>query len=287
MKQFFVMHYRFMMCRKRSRVCPRQGGSPVVASMTKRLPRWIISSLLLLSTGTHSAASQRVYLIHGFGSNPLSMAKLERSLRKDGFQTANYSYNSLYKDLDTLGKHLSREIAALHEDSVSFVTHSMGALVVRAMYRYIDSSSRFPTVNRIVMITPPNKGAEIADFFSSKKIISLILGPNLAKMRTDSGSYANQLPKPRFCEIGVIIAVIKRRPWYNRSIDKVNDGFLTPERATLGIEKEVAVVPASHVLVTMKRQVVKMVLRFMKRGTFKPSGLDWGSSLLLTMFPGL
>ena len=272
MKQFLIMQVRSMVCRNPSHACSQRGGSPMVELMPKRQPRWIISSLLLLSIGTLSPASQRVYLIHGFGSNPLSMAKLERSLRKEGFQTSNYGYNSVYKDLDTLGEQLSHEIAALDEDSVSFVTHSMGALVVRAMYRYIEPNVRFPMVNRIVMIAPPNKGAEIADFFSSNKIISLILGPNLKKMRTDSGSYANRLPKPRFCEIGVIIAVKKHRPWHNRSIDKVNDGFLTPERATLGIEKEVAILQASHILVTMKRQAVKLVVRFIATGSFKPAG---------------
>lgn len=197
------------------------------------------------------------------------MAKLDRSIRKNGFLTTNYGYNSLYKDLDTLGAQLYRKISSLPEDTVSFVTHSMGALVVRSMYRFLDSTARFPIIRRTVMIAPPNKGAEIADFFSSNQVITAMLGPNLIKMRTDTGSYANKLPKPRFGEIGVIVGVRKRKFWFNRSAKDENDGFITPEKAVLGVEKEVAVLKASHVLITIKRPTIELVIRFLKTGSFR------------------
>ena len=230
-------------------------------------PRIILFLICYLTT--LASASQRIYLIHGFGSNPLSMAKISRSIKKNGISTTNYGYNSIYRDLDTLGAQLQRKIASLSEDTVSFVTHSMGALVVRSMYRFLDSTALFPVIHRIVMIAPPNKGAEIADFFSSKKIIAKILGPNLEKMRTDTGSYANKLPKPRFGEIGLIVGVKKRKFWFNRSVNDENDGFLTPEKAVLGIEKEIAVVDEAHIMMAMKRKTAKLVVNFLLTGSFK------------------
>ncbi len=231
--------------------------------------RYIVFLILFLfSTKTSIFASRRIYLLHGFGSNTISMTGIDRALRKEGFKTVNYGYPSITKDLDTLGKQLAQEIASLPEDSVSFVTHSMGALVVRAMFKYSHSYDRFPVVNRIVMIAPPNRGAEIADFFSSNKFFSSILGPNLVKMRTDSTSYANRLPKPICCEVGVIIAVIKKNPGKSKALNKETDGFLTPQRTILGIEKDVAFVKSSHILVTIKRPAIKLVLRFLKTGSF-------------------
>lgn len=269
-----LMEYtdRFTVSDRLHRECGMSKYSSVTIRRPGKFHQWtrLFLVLVLLVVGGIEA-SQCVYLIHGFGSNRLSMSKIGRSLRKNGFTVVNYGYNSLYKDLDTLGSELSREVAALTEDTVSFVTHSMGALVVRSMYRFIDTTARFPAVNRIVMIAPPNKGAEIADFFSSSRIISLIMGPNLEKMRTDSGSYVNRLPKPRFGEVGVIIAVQRRRPWFDRTSSPISDGFLTPARTTMGTEKEIAVIPSSHVLVTMKRPTVKLVLRFIRKGSFKRS----------------
>jgi triacylglycerol lipase len=223
----------------------------------------------IFTTASLASASQRVYLLHGFGSSPIAMAKIARAIEKKGLPTTNYGYNSLYRDLDSLGSRLRREIASIAEDTVSFVTHSMGALVVRSMYRFLDSTTRFPVIHRIVMIAPPNRGAEIADFFSSNPVIAKALGPNLVKMRSDSGSYANCLPKPRFGEIGVIVGVRRGKFWFNRSVKGENDGFLTPEKATLGVEKEIAVVKSSHILITVKREAVDLTLRFLFTGSFE------------------
>jgi pimeloyl-ACP methyl ester carboxylesterase len=223
----------------------------------------------IVFTASLASAAQRVYLIHGFGSSPLAMVKIARAIEKKGLPTTNYRYNSLYRDLDTLGARLRTEIASIPDDTVSFVTHSMGALVVRSMYRFLDSTARFPVIHRIVMIAPPNRGAQIADFFSSNPVIAKVLGPNLVKMRTDSGSYANSLPKPRFGEIGIIVGVRKGKFWFNRSAKDENDGFLTPEKTTLGVEKEIAVVKSSHILITVRQKAVDLTVRFLLTGSFK------------------
>jgi triacylglycerol esterase/lipase EstA (alpha/beta hydrolase family) len=224
---------------------------------------------MILAVASLAPASQRVYLLHGFGSSPIAMAKIARAIEKKGLPTTNYGYNSLYRDLDSLGSGLRREIASIPEDTVSFVTHSMGALVVRSMCRFLDSTARFPVIHRIVMIAPPNRGAQIADFFSSNPVIAKALGPNLVKMRTDSCSYANSLPKPRFGEIGIIVGMQKGKLWFNRTAGGVNDGFLTPEKTTLGVEKEIAVVKSTHILITVNRETVDLTIRFLLTGSFK------------------
>jgi hypothetical protein len=199
------------------------------------------------------------------------MVRLEDGLKKSGYSVKNYGYNSLYTDLDTLGLKLYREIAEIPEDSVSFVTHSMGALVVRSMYNYLDTARRFPVINKMVMLAPPNKGAEIADFFSSNALINTLLGPNLVKMRTDSCSYANKLPLPNRGEAGVIIGIKKKHFWFNSSIKEKNDSYLTPQRAILGIEKDLAIINEVHTLMTVKTLVIDLVCRFLKSGSFTNS----------------
>jgi len=228
--------------------------------------------LIIIALAVSASASQKIYLIHGFASNQLSMVRLEHELTKNGFTVKNYGYNSLYTDLDTLGKKLYLEISQLPEDSVSFVTHSMGALVVRSMYQYLDTTKHFPRINRLVMLAPPNRGAEIADFFSANAVINTLMGPNLEKMRTDTNSYANRLPVPWCGETGVIIGVKRKGLWFNRSVRENTDGYLTPMRTELGIEKQVAIVNESHTLVTLKQEVIDLTIRFLREGTFTNAG---------------
>ncbi len=214
------------------------------------------------------SGSNKIYVIHGYGCPKLMMKRINKCLLKENYNTENYGYNSISEDLDSLGNDLYRNIQQSHIDTVSFVTHSMGALVVRAMLKYSLPDVSFPKINRIVMIAPPNEGAEIADFYSSFKILKLLLGPNIEHMRTDSGSYAKNLPIPYNSEVGIIIGIRGKVQGYNPFIKGDNDGFLTPKRTKLGIEKDVAIVKDDHGRLTQDKNVRKLIVEFLKTGTF-------------------
>jgi len=144
----------------------------------------------------------------------------------------------------------------------------MGGLVVRAMLKYSAPDLSFPKIFRIVMIAPPNRGADIADFFKDAKAIKKLLGPNVEKMQTDSSSYANQLPIPYNTEIGVIVGRRYKDKGYNLLIEGDNDGLLAPERTILGNEKDVAYVRYNHLGVIRRKEPRKLVVEFLKFGEF-------------------
>ncbi|MCX7727333.1 MAG: hypothetical protein N2053_10860 [Chitinispirillaceae bacterium] len=230
---------------------------------------WIYRALIIITINfTLCNASHKIYLLHGFGSLPLSLIRIEQELSKRGYSVKNYGYNSLYTELDTVGFKLYRELSSSKYDSVSFITHSMGALVVRSMCKYIDTISSFPLIFRMVMIAPPNRGAEIADFFSSNSILNTLLGPNLQKMRTDTNSYVMHLPLPLCKEAGVIIGIKRKGFWFRKDINEFSDGYLTPKRSVLGIEKDIAIVNEYHSMLTMKKEVVNLVVNFIENGSF-------------------
>jgi triacylglycerol lipase len=213
-------------------------------------------------------ADHKVYLIHGYGSSPIFMKSIENYLKKNGLETINYGYPSLTEDLVVCGDSLYAAIRKSKTDTVSFVTHSMGALVVRSMVNKMEGDPGFPVVKRIVMITPPNHGAEMADFFASSKIWRFILGPNIQNLSTDSGSLANHLPVPRKYEIGIIIGINKNQKGYNPFIKGNNDGYLTPKSAKLGTEKESVFVPSEHSMIIHNKKVLKLVCNFLTNGKF-------------------
>lgn len=224
--------------------------------------------LISFSINISLFGSQKVYIIHGYGSSAVFMGKINRALRSEGFKTVKFRYRSVHDDLNMLGLQLFNIIKESNDDTISFVTHSMGALVLRSMYQYLDTSCTIPTIFRIVMLAPPNKGAEIADQFSSGKLSSLIFGPNLAYMKTDSDSYANKLPLPISCEVGVIIGVRGKKKGYNPFIKGDNDGDLSPQREILGIEKDIVFVKSSHAAMTHSKKVISFIQNFLMDGTF-------------------
>ena len=229
---------------------------------------YITTSLLLISTTTTSAKNH-VYLIHGYGAVKLSMSSLARHLKKNGYTVTNWGYNSLGKSIPELGKMLFDEIKGKKGiDSLNFVTHSMGGLVVRSLLGHAKQDSAFPRICRIVMLSPPNKGAEIADFFAQSKVIKKILGPNLEYMTTDSTSLANKLPVPEDEEVGIIAGARFDDKGYNLIIEGDDDGFLTTDKTRLGTEKDFIVIPEAHFFMAHNKKSKEYVLRFLKTGKF-------------------
>jgi len=215
-----------------------------------------------------SFASHKVYILHGWGNSKGIMNKIYKEVTSAGFEAENYAYPGLYEDLDSIGKNLYKDILKENLDSVSFVTHSMGGLVVRAMLKYSAADLSFPKIFRIVMIAPPNRGADIADFFKDAKALKKLLGPNVEKMQTDSASYANQLPIPCNTELAVIVGKRNKDKGYNLLIEGDNDGLISPENTLLGNEKDVAYVKYNHLGVIRRKEPRKLVVEFLKYGEF-------------------
>ncbi len=197
------------------------------------------------------------------------MKKVCRSVKRAGYTYENYAYPGLMVDLDSIGGQLYHDVKQDGFDTISFVTHSMGGLVLRNMLKYSGNDKDFPVVFRIVMITPPNQGADIADHFQSKESMHKILGPNVRKMQTDTNSYANQLPVPINCEIGIIIGARGKSKGYNLLINGDNDGLIKPEHTLLGNEDDTITLKLDHLAVIKRRKSRKQVIYFMRHGKFE------------------
>ena len=118
------------------------------------------------------------------------------------------------------------------------------------------------------MIAPPNHGADIADVFATQKIIKPFLGPNVALMMTDSFSYTNHLPMSGNSEVGIITGIRGGRKGFSPLIEGDNDGLIKPEHTLLGTEKEAVRIHDEHTRLTQNPRVIKMVIGFLKDGTF-------------------
>ena len=213
-------------------------------------------------------ASHKVFVLHGYASTTTFMRKIVRDIKRANFDCENYAYPGLYTSLDSLGIQLYTDVLEDNLDTVSFVTHSMGGLVVRSMLKHSGLDNNFPNIYRIVMISPPNQGADIADLFSTHRYVETVMGPNIAYMRTDSSSYANRLPIPYDIELGILIGIRGKHKGFNPFIKGDNDGLIKPEHTLLGNEKDVALLNYTHATITQRRKPRKLIIEFLQFGYF-------------------
>ena len=149
------------------------------------MKKTIIITITVLISQFTSYATTKIYLIHGYGGIGIEMKEIQKSIDKKGFNSEIFYYPSLTEDVDSVGISLFMKIQRENYDTVSFVTHSMGALVVRSLYEHIDSLTTFPFIHRIVMIAPPNNGSPVADFFAQFSFVKHIIGPNINNLTTN------------------------------------------------------------------------------------------------------
>lgn len=235
------------------------------------MKRTILYAVLAAAMATPLCArpSQYVYLVHGYGSMTLAMWSMERYLQRDGFDVTNWGYASLHTDLRQAGRELLMHVRSRNDiDTINFVTHSMGGLVVRSMLGEAMRDSTFPPLGRIVMLSPPNQGTWWSDVFGQSNILKWILGPNLGHMQTDTSALVHTLPLPPPGSVGIIAGARFDEQGYNRFITGDNDGFMTPDQMRLGIGEEFIVIPELHFFMPQNRKSKAYTRHFLRTGAF-------------------
>lgn len=229
----------------------------------------VLAGLLFSTTlKSQEVAKEKVVLVHGYACPRFVMNTLANRLRKGGFDVDNYPYPAIKVNLDKLGYDLYYHVRHSGLDSVSFVTHSMGGLVLRSMLQYAYKDASFPKITRIVMLAPPSNGAEMANWFSGRGW-RWLMGPNLYRMRTVENSYARQLPLPENTEVGVIAGIAKSKRGFNPFIKGNNDGVLSPQAARLGNEDSFLIIKCEHTTFLFKKRVSQLTLEFLKSARFE------------------
>lgn len=209
----------------------------------------------------------KVYFVHGILGFRREYSKLEKALEREGFETEFFSYNSRKEDLRIVAEKLYRKIQSEDIEKISFVAHSMGGLVVRALYDQVENDKLFPRIFRIVMIATPNQGAVFAKVMHSNAILRFIMGANLRHFLADENALARTLPVPD-AEIGIIAGYSGKSWGYNPFIGSDNDLEVMPEETKLGSEKDFITVKSNHIAILRNKATLTYVVNFLKSGEF-------------------
>jgi hypothetical protein len=218
-----------------------------------------------------------VIVMHGLGGYRHRMQGMVNHLRTSGFTVLNFGYASTRGDMGASARALAEVVHYLDGvETVSFVTHSMGAVVVR---RYLHdvaqlAPERRPKVafKRFVMITPPNHGAEILDVLPSEGLARLVAeqrGGAYAELAPAGGwpALERTLATPDF-EFGIIAGGQGNDVGYLPDVPGDDDGLLSVATMRLAGAADYLQTGGMHQLMPDYREVRAATVNFLRDGFF-------------------
>jgi len=228
---------------------------------------FLIASCIVSYNLDAKPINESVILLHGLGDVKLSMLKLENSLKDEGYFTKNIGYSSTGETIESLSENELSKIVERYKkigfNKIHFVTHSMGGLIVR----YYLQEHDLPSGSRIVMLSPPNHGSEVADHFQESKFYKLIVGDVGKELATDS-SILSEL-KPVVQEVGIIAGNKSSNPYFSKIIPGEDDGRVAVDNTKLIEMKDFIVVSSTHLTIKYNKDVIKQTAFFLKNGIFE------------------
>lgn len=204
-----------------------------------------------------------VLLLHGLGRNRQSLAELQGRLEGAGFQARTIAYASTRGSIQAHAGNLLRLLKSLDSiERISFVTHSLGGLVVRTA---LANQTDWPAglkVDGLVMLAPPSNGAELADRLQRFTPFRLIGGPSTDQLGHEAaGEIA--LPTVRHC---IIAGGRGDDEGYNPLIEGDDDGIVGVAEARLEDSDDLLVVKSLHTVIMDQAEAVEATIRFLKNG---------------------
>jgi len=222
--------------------------------------------IICLAATTTAMTAEHIVLLHGLGRTHRSMRTLEVHLTQKGFHVTNIDYPSRSHRIEELASIIGDRIQRSGLDAqarLHFVTHSLGGILVR----WLHVRGRLPRIGRVVMLSPPNQGSEIADKLGRWRIVRKALGPSIHQLGTDPASVPNMLGAVDF-ELGVITGNKSLNPLFSRWVPGRDDGKVSTKRAAVAGMKDFLELPHSHGFIMHKPEVLKQVVHFLHTGRF-------------------
>lgn len=210
-------------------------------------------------------AGATVVLLHGLGRSQWSMLRMARSLEDEGYRVVNLGYPSRDHTVGTLVDTLAAELeqCCARTDTLHFVTHSLGGILVRTWVHDNDPAN----LGRVVMLSPPNQGTGIVDRLPDR-LLQLVMGPASVQLGTDSASVPVDLPPVDF-ELGIIAGDASLNPLFSWWLPGEDDGMVPVESTWVEGADDFLVVPYTHTFIMHRGRVIEEVLSFLRTGSFR------------------
>lgn len=215
--------------------------------------------------GIKPTSSHLIMLVHGIlpGINPF--VDMQQTLRDQGFDATMISYPSTQ---DTIEKHADTLALLLRNlegtKTISFVTHSMGGLVVRHLLGTKRAWQQNIEVDRVVMVAPPNQGSAIARALKDNAAYKFVYGVSGQQLTPEAAQSVPALDVPFI----IIAGGRSDSAGYNPLLDGDNDGTVTVKETYLNNAENTYVVQDLHTAIGDNPRTISITLDYLKASKF-------------------
>ena len=224
---------------------------------------------ILTASEAEPSPDKAIVLIHGLARSRSSMASMAKYLEANTqAQIVNFSYASTRGTLSDHAKalhHMLQHLRGVQE--VSFVCHSLGNLVVRRMLDQ-ESPLNYSRFSRMVMLGPPNLGAQLARRFQKNLLLNLVWGKSGKQLARNWDHVETELATPDF-EFGILAGGAGESRFSNPLIQGEDDLIVSVEETRLPGAADFRRVTAYHTWLTSSEEVKVLTVRFLKFGYFE------------------
>jgi len=216
---------------------------------------------------SHHNKTEYVVLLHGMFRSAIAMKPAENFFKDKGFNVINMSYPSTQYNIETLVlDHLAPKIKTLEENGakkIHFVTHSMGGILVRHYLKH----NPMPSLGRVVMLSPPNKGTELTKLFSNTQWYKDKIGPSGKQLSSSDNSWVNQLGDVNF-ELGVIATNYNANLLTSWLLPGPDDGVVSVESMKVKGMADLLLVSEKHFNIRRFIPALQQSVYFIENGRF-------------------
>ena len=206
-----------------------------------------------------------VLLVHGILRSTGTFSALEKALIGAGYDAVAISYPSsrgtIEEHAEGLARLLDRQAGT---ETVSFLTPSMGGLVVRHLLNRDEAWMRRIAVHRTVLIAPPNQGSAIARLFEDVPAYRLIYGEAGQQLTPAEASIIPAIEHP----FAIVAGGTGDGEGFNPLLPGDDDGTVGVAETRLEGAKDFLVVPEIHAMISNHQDTIRATINFLKHGKF-------------------
>ncbi len=217
-----------------------------------------------------ASPTECVILLHGLARTAHSMQRMQRALERSGYFVANVDYPSRDHKIEMLAPiaiedGLAQCATNPGTSEVHFVTHSLGGILVRV---YLAENT-IDNLGLVVMLAPPNQGSIAVDELAQIPGFDWLNGPAGYQLGKGPESVPLSLGVPNF-DFSVIAGDRTIDPITSAVLPNPDDGRVSVSDTRLEGMRDFVVVPVSHAMIMQDRDVIRLVMNYLSRGSFSP-----------------
>lgn len=210
-----------------------------------------------------------VVLVHGLMRSSQSMVPVGEAISKAGIGRA------VYFDYASTRRGIAQHASALRywlehlpgEPRVDFVCHSMGNIVVRRLMADLqrdgDAAGLLPRFGKVVMLGPPNQGADIARQLGKLGLFEIVTGRGGMELGPAWEDFQRELVPPT-CPFMIIAGDIQSRWLKNPLVNGPSDLVVRVEEARLEGSEALHQVPVPHSFLMNDAEVQRLTIEFLR-----------------------